>query len=423
MFSRKRRLIAILFFLHFSAILVSSNSFSQVIARITVDVSASSFATPVRLSLDEISSDPDSVLDLVELAGNTRVKTPFQVEHNFGRTIWWLLPATNNATKKQRIFELSKKANAGTSPSSITVSTASGALVIANGNKNILQYNFNTWYPPSGVDTVFKKSGFIHPVWTPSGHVLTRVNPPDHYHHYGIWNPWTKVKFKGKTVDFWNLKAKQGTVRFADFIDTEEGQVYGGFKALQKHVIFGENGSEQYPLNEVLEVKAYNPGNNVWLWDFVSTLNCATKDSVILMEYRYGGYGFRATEEWTNKNSRILTSEGKTRKQADSAVARWGLVEGDLKDDHGGIVFMSHPANYNFPEPTRVWPEDANNNRGDVFFSFSPTRDKNWVLQPGKKYVLRYRMLVYDGTLSAAQAEQAWKGFAIPPKMTVKLLK
>jgi hypothetical protein len=404
----------------FSLILVCQIGFSQVITRITVPVTASAFELPVRLSLDELTADPDSVLDLMEVVGTTRVKTPFQVENNYSRTLWWMLPADQNGSKKQRVFELSKKTTVPRSASTVKVSTETGALIVSSGNKNILQYNYKSWYPPAGVDTVFKKSGFIHPVWTPSGVPLTRVNPPDHYHHYGIWNPWTKVKFKGKVVDFWNLRSRQGTVRFSDFISKEEGQVYGGFKALQKHVVFGENGSEEIPLHEVIEVKVYNVGENMWLWDFVSTLNCATDDSVILMQYRYGGYGFRATEEWTNKNSKILTSEGKTRSQADSAVARWCLIEGDLKGGHGGIVFMSHPTNYNFPEPTRVWPENANNNRGDVFFSFSPTRDKDWVLKPGKKYVLRYRMLVYDGSLNATEAEQAWKGFAIPPKITVK---
>jgi hypothetical protein len=29
-----------------------------------------------------------------------------------------------------------------------------------------------------------------------------RVQAPDHSHHYGLWNPWTKVLFEGDTVDF-----------------------------------------------------------------------------------------------------------------------------------------------------------------------------------------------------------------------------
>ena len=36
---------------------------------------------------------------------------------------------------------------------------------------------------------------------TPSEKVLTNINPEDHWHHYGIWNPWTKVAFEGDTLE------------------------------------------------------------------------------------------------------------------------------------------------------------------------------------------------------------------------------
>ena len=93
-----------------------------------------------------------------------------------------------------------------------------GALTFRAGNKNLLSYQYQLVYPPAGQDTNYKRSGFIHPVWTPHGQILTRIQPPDHYHHYGIWNPWTHTVFEKDTVDFWNLKGRQGTVRFAKFI-------------------------------------------------------------------------------------------------------------------------------------------------------------------------------------------------------------
>lgn len=81
-------------------------------------------------------------------------------------------------------------------------------LTIQSGNTKLLKYQFNTVYPPAGIDTNFKRSGFIHPLYTPHGQVLTSIQPPDHYHHYGIWNPWTHTVFEKDTIDFWNLKKK-----------------------------------------------------------------------------------------------------------------------------------------------------------------------------------------------------------------------
>src|SRR5690606_28981901 len=123
------------------------------------------------------------------------------------------------------------------------VSKDSGALIISANDRKLLQYNYKTHYPPVDVDTAFKRSGFIHPLWTPNGQSLTRINAPDHYHHYGLWNPWTRVLFEGDTIDFWNLKDRKGTVRFSDFVSINAGAVYGDYQTLHKHIAFTDRKS------------------------------------------------------------------------------------------------------------------------------------------------------------------------------------
>jgi hypothetical protein len=380
---------------------------AQVVGKITVPAARLTVSAPVYIDLDAITSEPDSVLYLQEVTGKSRKPVASQVEHGYHRFLWWTVDASSGSGK--RTYELVKgKAPAMDAETPIAVRHQDNALLITAHGKKVLQYNFNTVYPPQGVDTVFKRSGFIHPLWSPAGNVMTRINAPDHYHHFGIWNPWTDVQFEGKIVDFWNLVKKEGTVRFSKFISEEQGPVYGGFRALQEHLVLKD---DKVALNEVWDIKVYNVGEKVWLWDFTSQLNCATPSPVLLKEYRYGGFGYRATEQWDNKNSKVLTSENKTRKDADASTARWCMLDGDINNGHSGILFMSYPANYNFPEPMRVWPEDTNR-RGDVFFSFSPTRNKDWNLAPGRNYVLKYRMLVYENTITPAQAEEVWKSFA-----------
>ena len=143
-------------------------------------------------------------------------------------------------------------------------------------------------------------------------------------------------------------------------------------------------------------------------------LNLSLDSKIELTNYRYGGgIGFRATEYWTNQNSKVLTSEGNTRKNADGTFARWCKVEGEFPSGtNSGIVFFSHPDNRAHPEPMRVWPEDANNGRGDMFFEFCPIRHQKWDLLPNKEYVLKYRMLVFDDDMSADYAESVWQTYA-----------
>lgn len=415
----KKRALPIILFLFLLAG-IGQAGYAQRIAVFRVTLNHSGVGIPLNVDLDKITYAPDSTLSLVAVAGNRRSPVPFQVEHGYHRILWWIADGKEQSSGKQLTFELLK------SPASrkdenypVRLQDENGALIISDKGKNVLQYNYKTVYPPKGVDTVFKRSGFIHPLWSPEGNVLTRINPPDHHHHVGIWNPWTDVLFEGRMVDFWNIGDKKGTVRFARFIAKNEGPVYSGFKALQEHVVLNDpTVKEKVALNEVWDIRVYNISENMWLWDFTSILNCATPDPVLLKEYRYGGFGFRATEQWDNQNSQVLTSSGKTRKDADATRARWCMIDGAINNGHSGILFMDYPANYNFPEPMRIWPENMNG-RGDVFFSFSPTRNTDWDLKPDKNYVLKYRMLVYDGTITKEKAEQVWQNFAHPPGIQI----
>lgn len=287
-----------------------------------------------------------------------------------------------------------------------------GSLSITGAGKPLVNYHFGVSYPPAGVDSIFRRSGFIHPLYTPHGQILTRINPPDHHHHYGLWNPWTKVAFRGKTIDFWNLGSKEGTVRFARFIAQTDKAAFSEYKALHEHVIFEKDGTETIPLTEIQTVRVYQPKptDTAYIMDITIQLNCATNDEVVLKEYRYGGLGWRATEQWDRNNSETLTSEGKTRKDADGSRAKWVILQGVLDNDYGGAVMMSHPGNYNYPEPLRIWPEDMNK-RGDVFANFSPTKNMDWHLQPGKEQVLKYRFLIFNGHMTKDTAEAAWQNF------------
>src|SRR5699024_650137 len=155
------------------------------------------------------------------------------------------------------------------------------------------------------------RSGYIHPLWSPGGEVLTRIQPSDHYHHYGIWNPWTKTNFEGREVDFWNIGDGEGTVRHYSVPQRIEGDIHGGFEAILNHVDLSAPSGENVALNEKWNVRAWNadPEQDIWLIDFVSTLNPATESPLTIKAYRYQGFSIRATEKWNDDTASLLTSE------------------------------------------------------------------------------------------------------------------
>jgi hypothetical protein len=397
----------------------SSPVIAQKLAAFNIELPVQSHGLdiPVSIELKKFSSLPAGAVVLHEIDGKQSHEVPIQSDDD--GTITWMIRA---ASKKNYRYELHK--GKAISSAGILLKKENGSLTAVAGALPLLRYQFETVYPPAGIDSNYKRSGFIHPLWTPNGQVLTRIQPPDHYHHYGIWNPWTHTLFRNDTVDFWNIKGGQGTVRFSKFTSVIEGPVFAEFEALHEHVVFkGQHANtknETIALNEWQKIRVYKPLEKAdhYIIDFTSTLRCATDNPLLILAYRYGGLGWRATEEWDTSNCDVLTSEGKTRKDTDGSKAKWIRVQGSLAGDYGGAVLMSYPENYNHPEPLRIWDPNANGGRGDMFTNFAPTKDKDWLLEPGKTYILKYRFIVFNGTFEGEKAESGWEYFARPVKVT-----
>ncbi len=376
--------------------------------------------TPLSIEINQLKETELSTLSLFETTGGINSEIPFQVDQEYKTLLWFTLSGTTSPNTT-RTFLISTKQGVKEFQR-LQIEKEDKTLKIKSGDKNILQYNQAEVFPPENVDPIYKRSAFIHPVWSPDQQVLTRIQPSDHYHHYGIWNPWTRTKFQGRQVDFWNLVEGQGTVRFKGFLSITEGPVFAGFRAHQEHIDFTSEQNEVVAMNEEWDIRVWNMATEkkVWLVDFTSILNCATEDGILFFKYRYGGgIGYRATELWGKDNSTVLTSEGKTRDEADATKARWCIIKGETQSEEGnsGILFMSNPQNREHPEPMRMWPSNDHKGKANMFFMFTPIRDNKWELEPGKNYALKYRLLVFDGELTPTEAEQYWNDFANPPEV------
>lgn len=281
-------------------------------------------------------------------------------------------------------------------------------------NQHVLTYQTAKVPVPEGIKAAFSKSGFIHPIISPSGQVLSRIQPKDHYHHYGIWGPWTRATISGREVDFWNLGDEKGRVDFAKVLSKKVAGGAAELNVRQNHLDLKAPESEKLAIEEDLRIKVKPADKGRYMVDYTTTIETEIPGGILLDDYRYGGgIGYRATELWGDANSSILTSEGKTRKDADGSNAKWVIVKGKTADASGesGILFLSHNTNKAHPEPLRVWPLGQYNGKGNVFIEFCPIRHESWELQPNERYTLKYRMIVFDGDLTAEEAETYWRAF------------
>ncbi len=336
----------------FVVILFTQQLTAQQVAKFKIQIGEDRIDTPVSVSLDDLNYNTDKGnLALYEITSSGEKAVPSQLETGYSARLWFVLNGVSaKNTERQFVLKLEEKSTVDQSKITLTKDYRDMSLVM--NDKPILSYRYAVTYPPEDIDPIFKRSGFIHPLYSPEGEVLTRIQAPDHYHHYGIWGPWTHTHIGDRQVDFWNLGEGQGTVKFAGFLTEEEGAIYSGFEALQQHIDFGAKGEDKVAMNEILDVRAWNIGEGVWMVDYTTSINSPLENGILLDAYRYGGgIGFRATEKWKKDNCTVLTSDNKTRIDADGSFAKWCVVEGEsaTKEGRSGILFHEPPVKPDAP--------------------------------------------------------------------------
>jgi hypothetical protein len=242
---------------------------------------------------------------------------------------------------------------------------------------------------------------------------VTDDYPPKHKHHHGIWSPWTKTKFEGRTPDFWNAFKKTGTVEFVALDVKWGGPVAGGFTARHRFMDLSAEPQPKAALDETWSVIVYRPiavhGGTYHVFDLAIHQECSGKSPLTLTKYHYGGLGFRGHRQWEDKsNCTFLTSEGKTRANGDETRGRWCYVGGNVDGAPCGVAILDHPGNLNHPQPMRLNPDEP-------FFCYAPQQLGDFTIEPGKPYDARYRFVVSDGPPDAEQIDRMWNDFAKPP--------
>src|SRR5690606_26122905 len=66
------------------------------------------------------------------------------------------------------------------------------------------------------------------------GRLVTDDYPSNHAWHHGIWTPWVRTSFQGRSPDFWNMEKKSGRHDFVAIERVWSGPVHGGFVSHQE---------------------------------------------------------------------------------------------------------------------------------------------------------------------------------------------
>jgi len=274
--------------------------------------------------------------------------------------------------------------------------------------KLVFIYHTKLSLPPSDSPLYYKRSGFIHPLFSPSGDILTDDFPAGHAHQHAIFTAWPNTSFRNAKVDFWNQHQQSGTVTHDQVLELTSGEIFGRMRVK----LFHQSLKDGNVLEEIWTITLYAIEQD-FLFDLESDQKNITLDTLYLHQYIYGGLAFRGSREWNKHNPghkgdsmHILTSEGRMNRDANHTLARFVTAYGTVQELVGGVTIFDHAQNFRYPQPIRVHPEMP-------YWAYSPVVSGGFTIDPGKTYTSRYRYFSFTGLPDKKrikEIEREWAG-------------
>jgi hypothetical protein len=260
--------------------------------------------------------------------------------------------------------------------------TEQGTLTVLDGGKKVLTYCFGDQLK-EGVDPKYKRSCYIHPLFSLDGKALTEDFPKDHLHHRGLFWTWPKVKTRGFDTQTWHPATPHLRQHFIHWVkrDVEDGvavlSVKNAWKLDGKEVVAVEIVTLHiHPADDI--GRAIDLELNIRAVGGPLELQGAPDQNK-----GYGGLCFRGAPMFNG--AKMTTDQGVLGKDSTNVPFQWV----DLSTEEGGVAIFVFPDHPGFPTTWLI----RNSYAGVINASWPGLRPA--VLQPDKPVVLRYRIYIH----------------------------
>ena len=274
---------------------------------------------------------------------------------------------------------------------------------------------------------------YVWPIVGPTGKEMTRAysmkyvegEKTDHPHQRSFW--FTHGEVNG--IDFWAESpgdgspvagAKEGKPAFTghgsivhrEYLKTEV--VDGAGVISTRNDWIGPTGKKVCEDVRTLVFRDLGDSRSI---DFDITIK-ATDGDIRFGETKEGSFGVRVPTvmdvDHKPTGGKIVTSEGKTDKEAWGTRAPWVDYNGDIGGDHLGIAVLNHPSSFRYPTRwhVRTYGLFAANPFGATSFDPKTTDESGATVKSGESITLRYRVIFHKGDAESADIAAAFKAYA-----------
>ena len=287
-------------------------------------------------------------------------------------------------------------------------------ITLSNYGKTMLVYNKVSPPVPEGMNPLYHRSGFLHPVMSANGKVVTATFPADHAHQHGIFSAWVKTSWNDRNIDFWNLAGGTGRVLHQRIINTSTDGSNISFEVDLIHR------AEQSPVVDILrerwKITALPTDGSYHAFDLQAHQQAITDKPLILHEYHYGGMALRGPSRWltvrdsdkgaesagVREPAEFLNDAGSDRVRGNHEHSRWVAMTGTMDGQPVTIAVLCHKDNFRAPQAARIHPTKP-------YFVYAPCVDGEFSIDQNHPYSARYRYLITDAEPDPEWLNDVWQ--------------
>jgi hypothetical protein len=308
-----------------------------------------------------------------------------------------------------------------TEAQSLRVDQNDERITLYDGNNVVLTYNKVSPVAPEGIDSMYERSGCLHPVCTPEGRTVTTMFPFDHPHQHGVFSAWVKTKYDGQAIDFWNLAGGTGRVLHEQVASVFQKNTGIGFEVDLIHR--AETEPKVDVLRERWRITAYPTDGTYRCFDLQTTQSAITSKPLTVSKYHYGGIVLRGPTRWltakdrgglqrpdlTREPSGFLNNLGSDRIAGNHQHAKWVALWGEIEGQSVSITVLCHRDNFRAPQAARLHPSKP-------YFCFAPCVEDSFVIDKEHPFQARYRYLVTDARPDPKWLDKQWDQWCGPSR-------
>jgi hypothetical protein len=286
---------------------------------------------------------------------------------------------------------------------------------------------FTTYYFGSDV-----AKAYLMPLQTASGLVISRPFPVGNDVSAGdrktpSFEPHQRPLYFGHGdidgLNFW------GEAAFQKFYGNHSHQAYGHMGSPKIEIV--RSGSESGTIRATFSLEGPKDeliGEETQTFTFegdehTRTIDCdfklhAGNGPIILGDTKEGTFGIRLGADLSAPRGHMINSQGgEGEPRIWGKPADWVDYYGTVSGHDVGIVVFEHPKSFRHPTTwhARAYGLLAANPFGLREFTKDPNRDGSWTIPEGNSLEFRYRVVIYDGTLSPAQIADVYRKYASEP--------